>query len=182
MKMTNELLIDYLDGTLDAAKREAVELHLQRNADDAAMVAEMRMAQTALQDWNAAEPVRASDDFWIKVRQQLPAKPGRSSVTARVLNWLWPQQASGFALPARVAALALFAAMAFALFSPQEATHQVQASNLSASDRAFITQSMQRHTAYDKAQSLRGFDASLSDGRNGDGDGDDDDASDNYAP
>lgn len=180
MKMTNELLMDYLDGTLDATRQSAVEAHLQSNAEDAALVAEMRLAQTVLQDWNAAEPLRASDDFWIKVRNQLPDKPGRVTIGSRVLNWLWPQQASGFALPARVAALALFVAMAVSLFAPQDAQRPATAA-LSTSDRAFITQSLNRHTAYVATQPLEGFDTNLSDGRNGDGDGDDE-SNDNYSP
>lgn len=182
MKMTNELLMDYLDGTLDDARRGAVETHLQSNADDAAMVADIRAAQMALQEWNEAEPVRASDDFWIKVRTQLPAKPGRNSIGARIMGWLWPQQAGGFALPARVAAVALAIVMAFSLFAPRDATHQATAGALSDSDRAFITQSMQRHSAYIATQPLAGSDSTLSDGRNGDGDGEEDTSHDGYTP
>ena len=182
MKITNELLMDYLDGTLDEARHTAMELHLQSNADDAALVADIRSAQMALQEWNEAEPVRASDDFWIKVRTQLPAKPGRSSVGARVMGWLWPQQAGGFALPARVAALALAVVMALTLFSPRDATHTVNASPLSDSDRAFVAQSMQQHTAYVAIQPLSASDQALNDGRNGDGDGDDDDSQHGYTP
>lgn len=180
MKMTNELLIDYLDGTLDDARRGAVEAHLQTNAEDAALVAEIRAAQVALQEWSEAEPVRASDDFWIKVRNQLPAKPGRTSIGARVLNWLWPRQAGGFALPARVAAVALAVVMALSLFTPREATHTATA-DLSPSDHAFITLSVQRHSAYIATQPLAGSDPALSDGRNGDGDGEDDSHED-YSP
>ena len=182
MKMNNETLMDYLDGTLDDARRAQVEAHLQKNAEDAALLADMKAAQAVLHEWNEAEPVRASDDFWIKVRAQLPAQPNRNplrSFGSQLGAWLWPQQRSG--LPVRVAAMALFAAMAFALFSPKDATRQAQA-ELSPSDRAFVSQSLQRHSAYVSTQPLNGFDGRVNDGRDNDGDGEDEGGREEYTP
>jgi anti-sigma factor RsiW len=183
MKMTNELLMDYLDGRLDETRRGAVEAHLQTNAEDAALLADIKASQAMLQEWDAAEPVRASDDFWIKVREQLPEKPGSNPLRAlgqNVMAWLWPQNART-GLPVRVAAMALFAAMAFALFSPRDATHTAQA-EISPADRTFIQQSMNRHQAYLSTQPLSSFDTRGGDGRDGDGDGDDSEGDDDYTP
>jgi len=176
MKMTNELLMDYVDGTLDAARLAAVEAHLAKNAEDAEMVANMKMALGALHDWDAAEPVKASENFWPRLREKLPAQPPRSAfrgAASRIGEWLWPSH-SPLRLSTRVAAVAVLIAMAFAMFSPKQATRRVVAVSppvLSQSDKMFIQQSVKRHSAYVSAAPAM----PTGDGANTDGDDEDDD-------
>jgi len=181
MKMTNELLMDYVDGTLDAARLAAVEAHLAKNAEDAEMVANMKMALGALHDWNDAEPVMASENFWPRLREKLPAQPPRSlfrSVGARMHEWLWPAN-STLRLSTRVAAIAILVAMAVALFSPKGAQHRVEA--LTPSDKTFIEQAVKRHSAYVSSQPATAP-ALPGDGANTDGDDDDGDDNSDYTP
>ncbi|HEX8832609.1 MAG TPA: zf-HC2 domain-containing protein [Abditibacteriaceae bacterium] len=184
-KLSNEDLMDYLDGTLDPARLAKVEAHLAANADDAVLVADMKMAMGALNEWNEAEPVKVSPDFWVKVREQLPEHPTRSplrALGAQLGAWLWPAH-SPLRLSTRVAALAVFVAMAAALMSPKGAVHQVQA-DLSDADKMFIQQSVDRHSAYVAVQPLNStLNLPVGDGRDGDGDGEDGEGEDeSYTP
>jgi anti-sigma factor RsiW len=175
-KLSNDTLMDYLDGTLDTARRAEVEAHLAVNPEDAALVADMKAAVSALQEWDKAEPVAVSNDFWIGVRNQLPDKPGRNplrTLGTQIGQWLWPAQ-SPLRLSTRIAAIAVFVALGMAMFSPREATKSLMAEGLSDADKTFINQSVSRHTAYVSTQPLsNGLNFSVNDGRDGDGDGED---------
>lgn len=186
MKMTNDDLMGYVDGTLDAARLAQVEAHLRANAEDAQLASDMKMALGALHDWNEAEPIRASENFWPALRDKLPAQPGRGgmgAMTSRVGEWLWPRR-SPLRLSVGVAALAAFIALAASFSGPQQAINTVSAKNLTPADEMFITQSVARHDAYVTVQSLGGGMSSLrsGDGRDGDGDGEDDSPDDGYTP
>jgi anti-sigma factor RsiW len=173
MKITNEVLMDYVDGTLDAVHLAAVQAHLDANPEEAALVADMKMAVGALQEWDEAEPVKVSEDFWPKLRDKLPAEPPRNPVrrvAGKLAAWLWPSP-TPMRVSARVAALAVIIVMGVALFSPQQATHTAMA-DLTPADRTFIQQSMDRHSAYISSQPVASLPIQAGDGHNPDGDGD----------
>jgi anti-sigma factor RsiW len=182
--LNNDLLMDYIDGTLSAERRAEVEAHLATNAEDAALAADMKAAVSALQEWDQAEPVKVSDDFWIKVRNQLPEKPVRNplrSFGTQLRELLWPTQ-SPLRLSTRVAAIAVVIALGTAMFAPRDATRPVVAGTLSDADKSFIQQSLNRHSAYVTTQPLAG---AMNLSVNGDGDGEDETGSDGgdvYAP
>lgn len=183
MKITNDFLMDYVDGTLDDSTRAAVEAHLSGNLEDAELVASMKMALGALHEWDAAEPVAVREDFWPRLREKLPANPQRNplrALAARAQAWLWPSH-SPLRLSTRVAAIAVVIAMAAALFSPKQATRQVQADSLSSADKMFIQQSLKRHSAYVSSQPVAPLTLPPGDGRNADGDGEDEENTD-YTP
>jgi anti-sigma factor RsiW len=175
-KLSNEDLMDYVDGTLDAARLTLVEQHLKASPEEAQLVADMKLAMSALHEWDAVEPVRVSEDFWPKLRDRLPEKPQRSwwrSASAQMGQWLWPAH-SPLRLSARAAVVAMVIAIAAWFFAPQPAQRQVEAITLTADDRAFIQQSLGRHKAYDMVQPLNGsMPVAVGDGRDGDGDGED---------
>lgn len=168
MKINDNDLVDYVDGTLDMARLALVEAHLRTNAEDAELVSSMKFAQGALQDWHESEPVTVSQDFWVKVREQLPAEPERSwskGVLAQMRALLWPAQ-SPLALSMRVAAVAAVIAMGVAFFGPRvptsEADHQyslterLPQNSLTPDEQSFIKQSLDRHSAYVSSQPLSG--------------------------
>lgn len=152
-KLNNEDIMDYLDGALDASRLAAFEEHLRSNAEDAQLVAEMKMAMSALHE-EAAEPVRVSADFWPKLREKLPEKPRRSwinSLAAQAGAWVWPSH-SKLGLSVRVAAVAVFIAMAAFLFAPKQAVQHSEAGNKPTTDDiAFIRKSVGRDAEYRKA-------------------------------
>lgn len=157
-RLSNIDIMDYLDGTLEAARRAEVEEHLRVCAEDAELVAELKMAQIALHDWDQAEPVRVSDDFWPKLRAQLPEQPPRGWVhrlAAQAGAWLWPSQ-SRLGLSLRLAAVAVLLAIAVSFFAPQQARHRVVAKDLTPAERTFIQQSLDRHSNYVSSQPLGG--------------------------
>lgn len=120
MKRLSDLeMMDYLDGTLAPDRLAAVEAHLASNAEDAELLADLKMAQGTLHEMSA-EPIVARDDFWQKVRMELPqprkAAPAKS-LLAQVGAWLWPAQ-SPMGMSLRVAVLAAFLAMIATWFGP----------------------------------------------------------------
>lgn len=185
MKITNDVLMGYVDGTLDAARLAQVEEHLRTDAEDAQMVSDMKMALGALHDWNESEPVHASENFWPALRDKLPAQPGRDglgTMTSRVGEWLWPRRAP-LRFSAGIAALAVFIALAASFLSPQQAVNTLSAKDLTPADMTFIRQSVARHDAYVTSQSLGVGMSSLRSGDGRDSDGDDDDGADEgYTP
>lgn len=158
MKISNEELMDYMDGTLDGARLAAVEEHLRTHMEDAEMVRHFKVAQEALRSWDDDEPVQASPDFWIKVRRQLPEAPPRSwfrRTGAQVQAWLWPSHALGRSLRAGLVAAAV--ALSFYFFAPQQDTRTAMASNqVPREAQSFIQQSLDRHAAYVSSQPLNG--------------------------
>lgn len=164
-RLTNEELMDYMDGTLSAARLAEIEQHLASSPEDAELVADLKMAQKALIEWDEAEPVRAGEDFWPKLRDKLPAQPGRNPLRAlgsRLSGWLWPAH-SRMGMSLRVAVVAAVLAIAAAMFAPQQTKHQVIANNgstvtstLTPEDRSFIRKSLERHSAYESSQPWAG--------------------------
>jgi anti-sigma factor RsiW len=178
-KLNNEDLMDYVDGTLDAARLTLVEEHLKASPEEAQLVADMKLALSALHEWDAAEPVRVSDNFWPELRDRLPEKPQRSwwrGASSQMGEWLWPAR-SPMRISAGIAAIVLFAAMAASFFAPQKARRPIVAdAPLTTADRMFIQQSLGRHKAYDMVQPLTGsMPLAIGDGRDGDGDGEESD-------
>ena len=178
--LNNDELMDYVDGTLDAARMAAVEAHLKSHAEDAQLAADMKAALGVLKEWDEAEPVRVADDFWPKLRDKLPERPRRSwlrGTLAQLSGTLRPT-------PSRLGWGAAFAALFIALgsfwFAPQKATHQVMADKLTPEEKTFIRQSLDRHGAYDSSQPLGaslplagGDERSAEHGDNEDDDGED---------
>ncbi len=187
-KLSTDDMMAYVDGTLDPARLAQVEKYLESNAEDAALLADMKMALTELHAWDEAEPVRVSDNFWPELRDKLPEAPPKRNwlrgTASQLGSWLWPSN-SPLRLSARVAAVAVFVALLASFFAPKNATQNSIARDLTPADQAFIQQSMARHDAYVTSQSLGGGSTLLrsGDGRDSDGDGDDSDAdAEDYIP
>lgn len=122
--------MDYLDNALSPQRQAEIEAHLQSNAEDAELVNDLKMAQMALVEWDKSEPVRASDDFWIKVREQLPAQPQRSPIRAwfsQLSAALWPSN-SPLKMGLRVAAVAAILALLSMFLTPDQSKHATIAS------------------------------------------------------
>lgn len=157
MKLDPNEMMDYLDGTLEQTRLAQIEAHLATDSEDRELIAIMRVSMQALHELDEREPVRASDDFWIKVRNGLPAKAPRRSMWTQVTGWLSPQQGvsssrSGFSL--RVAALAIVIALFGVWFAPKQS--QQVAVALPPDAEAFIKMATQRHKAYVSSQPLSG--------------------------
>jgi len=110
-------MIDFLDGTLTPERMAQVEAHLQNNVEDAALIADLKMAHESLIDLEAAEPIRASDDFWIKVRNGLPERAPKRSFFSQARGWFAP---SPMRLSVGIAAIVAFLAIAFSAFGPNQ--------------------------------------------------------------
>ena len=148
---SNEIM-DYLDGTLDPARQTQIEAHLAENAEDRELVSTMRVAMQSLHELDAIEPIQASDNFWMKVRDGLPAQPPRRSWMAQLGAVLAPQtRRTSFAL--RVAVIAGILALASQWFAPQQSINVTHA-ELPPDAKTFIQMSSERHSAYVSSQPL----------------------------
>ena len=127
-RLSDTEMMDYLDGALSPEKAAAVEAHLASSAEDAQLLADLRMAQATLHEMAEAEPIRASDDFWLKVREQLPERATQPAtersaaptkgLMAQIGAWLWPSQ-SPMGMSLRVGAVvAAILAMLMTMFGP----------------------------------------------------------------
>jgi anti-sigma factor RsiW len=126
-RLSDTEMVDYMDGTLSPEKAAAVEAHLAQHSGDAQLLADLKEAQAALYALEAAEPVRASDDFWLKVRAELPQeRVAKKSLMAQVGAWLWPSQ-SPMGMSLRVAAVAALLAMFATIFGPAQTQPTVMA-------------------------------------------------------
>ena len=147
MKKLNEVeLMDMLDKNKTAATTDKNALH----ADDLAALNDAELAMMALQAWEEAEPIQASEDFWPKLREKLPERPPRSAwqrATGVLGAWLWPAHAP-LAASMRVAMLAVILALASFWFAPQRAVTPLSADNFTPEETAFIERSLQRHDNY----------------------------------
>ncbi|RYG58473.1 hypothetical protein EON80_27015, partial [bacterium] len=76
-QLSNEQIMDYLDGTLSPSETARVEEHLKNNAEEAQMVNELRFAMGAAKEWHESEPLTVSDNFWPKLRDNLGPAPKR---------------------------------------------------------------------------------------------------------
>jgi anti-sigma factor RsiW len=136
-RLSNEELMDYLDGALSESQRAGVEAHLATCADDAQLLADLRMAQSALREWDAHEAVLEASqpsrgDFWVKVREQLPLEEKRVAspgLLSKMAAWFFPTQSPmqmslrGGAIAVAVAIIAMLATW----FGPQQTQYRVTA-------------------------------------------------------
>ncbi|HVF09528.1 MAG TPA: hypothetical protein VNA16_01925 [Abditibacteriaceae bacterium] len=155
-KINDSEMMDYVDGTLDAARVVAVEEYLQSNAEDAQLVADMKLAMASLREWDEAEPVHVAPDFWPRLRDKLPDKPQRSwlrRTAAHFSSWAAPLH-SPWRASVPVAVIVVFIAMAAFLLGPKDSTRSSVATPLSPAEKTFIQQSLDRHAVYDSAQPL----------------------------
>lgn len=162
-RMTNDQIMDYLDGTLDSSEMARVETHLQQNAEDAQLVAELRFALGAVKEWHAGEPMQVKENFWPQLRDNLGPAPQRSAwsqLKNQVAGVFGPSRAARLSFGAALAAIAIAASAL--LFSPKNATQTAVA--LSEADKTFIQESLQKHEAYLQIQPAPGDASSLETG------------------
>ena len=165
-RLTNEELMEYLDGALSDKETARVEAHLQINAEDAALVEELQFAQTELRAWHEEEPMQVGDNFWPALRDNLGPAPKRSAWSG-LKNGL--AGVFGASPVTRLSVGAAMAAIVLALgaffFAPQNAVQPLQADNaISQSDKDFIQRSMARHQAYNLVAPVAGDGASAETG------------------
>ncbi len=156
-RLSNEQIMDYLDGTLSAAERAQIESHLAGNAEDAATVRELQFAMNAVQQWHADDELRVSEQFWPQLRDNLGPCPKRSW-WSNLLKGAAPQAAprAKWGLGAAFAAIALALAMGAMMLAPQNAVTPVVATGITSADEAFIQQSAAKHEAYVTSQAAPG--------------------------
>lgn len=168
--LTNEQIMDYLDGTLEPTELARVETHLKNNPDDAQLVAEMRFALGAAKEWHGSEPLQVSENFWPTLRENLGPAPKRSAwsqLKNQVAGVFGPSRAARLSFGAALAAIAIAASAL--LFAPKNAT-QPAVADISAADQAFIRQSVQKHEAYIQTQPVPGDASNLESGDEDDND------------
>ncbi len=168
--LSNEQIMDYLDGSLDATEQARIETHLGQHAEDAQMVAELRFALGAVKEMHTSEPMQVSENFWPKLRDNLGPAPKRSAwsqLKNQIAGAFGPSRAAKLSFGAALAVIALAASAL--LFSPKNATQQALAGNdISAADKAFILQSVQKHEAYLQTQPAPGDASSVETGEDDD--------------
>jgi len=175
-RLSNEQIMDFLDGALSPEEMASIESHLDTNADDRALVEELRFATQSLHDFNAmeygAEPLRVSDNFWPELRGKLGPAPKRGffSQLAKSFNGV------GAAKPAvRYSFGAAFAALVLALgvfmLAPKNAQNLAVAGDITAADQTFIQQSLKQHETYVQTAPVAGDVSAV---ENGSDEGDDD--------
>jgi hypothetical protein len=145
MKLNESHILDYLDNQLDERECSHLEAALKRNQEKSSSVDDARLAMQALHSLAGEAPVAVSEDFWPRLREKLPPQPSRNAlwqVTSLASRWLWPTS-SKWAISARVAVVVIIVAMASLWLGPQRTVTPI-----SASEKAFISRSMQRHEDY----------------------------------
>ena len=156
-RLSNEQMMDYLDGTLSAAERARVEAHLGENAEDAQTVRELQFALSATQAWRAQDELRVSENFWPQLRDNLGPAPQRSwwsRLVGPARGGLATKPAARWSMGAALAAVVL--ALGAMFFAPQNAQTPAIATDISAADKAFIQQSVRKHEAYVTGQNSPG--------------------------
>lgn len=167
-QLSTEQIVDYIDGSLSPKEMARVEEYLKDHAEEAEMIKEMRFAMSAALEWHESEPMRVSENFWPKVRDNMGPAPKRglvSSLRKSLGSLFGTSQVARFSMGAAFAAIVL--AMGAFLFAPQNATPPVQAS-ISQSDMMFIQQSVQKHQAYVQSQPAPGDVSSIESGADDD--------------
>ncbi len=162
-RLTNDQIMDYLDGALSPTETANIETHLKNHSEDAQIVAELRFALGAAKAWHESEPMQVSANFWPQLRDNLGPVPKRSAwsqLKNQVAGAFGPSRATRLSLGAAFAVIAIAASAL--LFSPQNATNQAVA--LSDADKTFIQQSVQKHEAYEQSQPAPGEASSLETG------------------
>lgn len=118
--------------------------------EDVAALEDAKLAMAALGSWEQDEPIQASEQFWPKLREQLPAQPPRSAwqrTWSMASDWFWPAHAP-LAASMRVALVAIIIALASFWFAPQRAITPLSAESFTAEETAFIERSLQKHDNY----------------------------------
>lgn len=164
MKLTEEMMVDYVDGTLSPVEQSKVETYLAAHPEEAELVEMIRFAMAETKNWNEAEPLRASENFWPSLREKLGPPPQRSAWRKLVnqVNGLFSTSPAG-RVSVGVAVDAVIVFMGMSMFGPQTSTQTAQAS-LNAADKAFIHLSKERHEAYMRSAPLVPGDARSFDG------------------
>lgn len=163
-RLSNDQIMDYLDGTLSPVETARIETHLKSHAEDAEIVAELRFALGAAKEWHQSEPLQVSESFWPNLRDNLGPAPQRSAwskLKNQVAGAFGPSRATRLSLGAAFAVIAIAASAL--LFSPKNASQTAYA-DLTAADKTFIQQSVQKHEAYLQSQPAPGDASSLETG------------------
>jgi anti-sigma factor RsiW len=159
-RLSNEQIMDFLDGTLSPEEMARIESHLDSNNEDRELVEELRFATQSLHDFNVAEygaePMRVSENFWPELRENLGPAPKRSFFRSLVKSL----NGAGAAKPTvRYSFGAAFAALVLALgmlmFAPKNA-QQPALAGMSPADKTFIQQSLKQHESYVQAAPVAG--------------------------
>jgi len=159
--LPNELIMDFLDGTLSPEEMARVESHLEHSPADRDLVDEIRFATTSLRDFNTleygAEPMRAGDNFWPELRGKLgpPPKRGFFRQLAKSLN------SAGASKPAArysfgVAVAGLVIALGAFMLAPKNAQQTAVAGQLTPADQMFVQQSLKQHETYVQGKPVAG--------------------------
>lgn len=163
-RLTNEQIMDYLDGALSPEERAVVEAHLIAHPEDAECVRELQFALGAMKEWHHSDELRVSENFWPTLREQLGPAPQRSwwsrvskSLNQRAESLVVSPRASRWSLGAAVAAAVV--ALGLLFFAPQNASTPVVA-DLTPADEAFITEMVQQHETFVQSQPMPGERAS----------------------
>jgi len=174
-RLSNEQIMDFLDGVLSPDEMARVESHLEHSPGDRDLVDEMRFATQSLRDFDAleygTEPLRASENFWPQLREKLGPPPKRSFFRGLSKTF----NGAGASKPAvrysfGAAFAALFLALGFFMAAPRNSTQSAQA-EITQSDKQFIAQSLKQHETYVQSAPVAG-DVSALDTSNDEGDND----------
>ena len=158
-RLSNEQIMDFLDGTLSPEEMARIESHLDSNTEDRELVEELRFATQSLHEFNVAEygaePMRVSDNFWPELRGKLGPAPKRGFFRSLVKSL----NGAGAAKPAMrysfgAAFAALVIAMGMLMFAPKN--QQQQAVALTPADQTFIQQSLKQHESYVQTAPIAG--------------------------
>ena len=164
-RLTNEQIVDYLDGALSSDETARIDAHLKTNAEDAEIVADLKMALGHAKAWHESEEVQVSENFWPQLRDNLGPAPKRgllSNLQKSLGQVFGTSRAARFSVGVALATIVL--AMGAFMFAPQNATQQVVADKISAGDQAFIRQSMEKHEAFVQSAPVAGDVSSLETG------------------
>jgi len=174
-RLSNEQIMDFLDGVLSPEEMARVESHLKNSPEDRALVDEIRFATQSLRDFDTLEygqePLRVSENFWPHLRDNLGPAPKRG-----FFRGLWKSfNSAGASKPVArysvgLAMAGLVVAMAAFMFAPRNSTPSIQAA-MTQSDRQFVQQSLKQHETYVQSAPVAG-DVSALDSSNDEGDDD----------
>lgn len=148
--------MDYLDGALSPDEKARVEQHLASHAEDAELMHDLKMALGAAKEWHESEPLQVGQNFWPALRDNLGPAPKRSAwskLRNQMAGAFSPSPATRISMGAALAAVVL--AMSAFLFAPQNASKPAVA-DLSAADKMFIQQSVEKHEVYVQSAPLPG--------------------------
>ncbi|BCM89887.1 hypothetical protein IAD21_01737 [Abditibacteriota bacterium] len=158
-RLSNEQIMDFLDGTLSPEEMARIESHLDSNADDRELVEELRFATQSLREFNVAEygsePMRVGDSFWPELREKLGPAPKRGFFRQFIksLNGVGAAKPTvRYSFGAAFAALIL--AMGMLMFAPKNSQQPAMA--LSDADKTFIQQSLKQHESYVQTAPIAG--------------------------